>query len=107
MSASKSTNGNGNGDNHQNLESRRPLEEILAATHKLSDQVWYERHQLLEHKSQTAEYVWEPNVHALALAAARKIEAKYPKADLGPYDDFAWGMLCGKLSALRWALGDD
>jgi hypothetical protein len=32
-----------------------PLEEMLAACEKLSDQVSYERHQLLEQKSQIGE----------------------------------------------------
>lgn len=26
---------------------------------------------------------------------------------LGPYSDFDWRMINGKLSALRWVLGDD
>jgi hypothetical protein len=42
-----------------------------------------------------------------AQAAARKVEAKYGLDDLGPWSDFAWGMINGKLSALRWVLGDD
>jgi hypothetical protein len=29
------------------------------------------------------------------------------KESLGPHDDFERGMLNGKLSALRWVLGDD
>jgi hypothetical protein len=42
-----------------------------------------------------------------ALKAARKTERDYGKKHLGPWDDFEWGMINGKLSALRWALGDD
>ena len=29
------------------------------------------------------------------------------KAKCGPNDDFEWGMINGKLSAIRWVLGDD
>lgn len=42
-----------------------------------------------------------------ALRAARRVECRYGKKNLGPWDDFEWGMINGKLSALRWVLGDD
>jgi len=36
---------------------------------------------------------------------ARKLLDKYGKKNLGPYNDFEWGKLMGKLQALRWAMG--
>jgi len=42
-----------------------------------------------------------------ALKAAQSVERRYGKKSLGPWDDFEWGMINGKLSALRWVLGDE
>lgn len=39
-----------------------------------------------------------------AAVATRK---KYGANNLGPWTAFEWGMVSGKLSALRWALGDE
>jgi hypothetical protein len=42
-----------------------------------------------------------------ALKSAAKLERKYGKENLGTYSKFDWGMLNGKISALRWVLGED
>lgn len=41
------------------------------------------------------------------MKAAAKVEKRFGLENLGPWDDFEWGMLNGKLSALRWVLGDE
>jgi hypothetical protein len=51
---------------------------------------------------QTLDTVW-----AKALEAAKKAEDEVGPENVGPWDDFEFGMLNGKLSALRWVLGDD
>jgi hypothetical protein len=35
------------------------------------------------------------------------VEKKYGRENLGPYTKFDWGMMNGKLSALRWVMGDE
>jgi len=49
----------------------------------------------------------EGSVWTEALAAAKRTEEEIGLDNLGPWDDFEWGMLNGKLSALRWVLGED
>lgn len=106
-------------------EEPRPLSEILAAEHLLFRQVWYNRHWNLriaiergKHKlvsreewdkaplkrrqKMTVDTVWDS-----ALAAAKRTEEEVGLENLGPWSDFEWGMINGKLSALRWVLGDD
>jgi hypothetical protein len=104
-------------------EEPRRLEEIGNAIELLFNQVWYTRHQVTRQKIERGQTkiveketfpvkdhlrrpiqrdIWEG-----ALKAAAKVEKKYGLENLGPWDDFDWGMINGKLSALRWVLGDE
>lgn len=99
-------------------EETRGLFEILEAMDELTDKIWYNRHCSRAHGIATGRIELIPDgttrygndvihegIWAGALKAAKAVEAKYE--DTGPWDDFEWGMLNGKLSALRWVLGDD
>lgn len=101
----------------------RGLTEILEAEDLLFNQVWYNRHWGLRIGVQEGRikvvdketYPRKPgaretvqrDVWKRALEAARRVERRYGKKNLGPWDDFEWGMINGKLSALRWVLGDE
>jgi hypothetical protein len=89
------------------IDAPRSEEEIVAAIGELLDKVWYNRHLVLREKLEAGEESVDPEVWRGALKAARKVERRYGKRALGPWDDFEWGMMNGKLSALRWVLGDD
>lgn len=91
----------------QGLETPRTEPEILAAIDELFDKVWYDRHQTLRNMIKIGKATVSDEVWKSAQKASRKIEKRYGKANLGPYSDFDWGMINGKLSALRWVLGDE
>jgi hypothetical protein len=105
------------------VEEPRRLTEIVEAIDELVTKVWYNRHQVSREKIEDGTImiveketfpvkdherrpiqrdIWEG-----ALKAAAKVEKRFGLENLGPWDDFEWGMLNGKLSALRWVLGED
>jgi len=108
---------------HSWTQEPRGLTEILEAEDLLFHQVWYNRHWNLrigieEGRIKVVDKETYPrppgapetiqrDVLKGALKAARSVERRYGKKNLGPWDDFEWGMINGKLSALRWALGDE
>lgn len=85
----------------------RRTDEILEALDLLRDQIWYNRHKCWIHRVDTGQIKESPEIIRTAKAAARRVQRRRGKKNLGPWDDFEWGMLNGKMSALRWVLGDE
>jgi len=99
----------------------RAFKDILEAEEELEQKIWYNRHQIRAEKIEASEIklinrkdftiesaqntivkeIWEG-----AKKSAKRVEKKYGKENL-LWDDFDWGMLNGKLSALRWVMGED
>ena len=113
----------GYGSEFNYSQQSRRLSEIMEAEHLLYRKIWYNRHRNqrikiergIRHVVAEDEYSRAPyspeqiseGVWTMALAAAKRTEDEVGLENLGPWDDFEWGMLNGKLSALRWVLGDE
>ena len=85
----------------------RSIDEIVDAVGGFLDKIWFDRHLSLRYRIETGMEAVDPEIWKGALNSAQKVIDKYGEENLGPYSDFEWGMLNGKLSALRWVLGDD
>lgn len=85
---------------------RRNDPAILEAYNEFWNKVWWNRHQVRKQKREVegaspeeSSGLWER-----AEQAGREIEVKYGRENLG-WDDFEWGMLSGRMSALAWVMG--
>ena len=85
---------------------QRTEAEIIAAEQEFFDRVWYGRSMMHSPAELRANGTPEDIIGGM-LSSRKEVEEKYGKDNLGPYSDFEWGMINGKLSALRWTLGDD
>ncbi|MBR0830123.1 DUF4935 domain-containing protein [Bradyrhizobium manausense] len=101
----------------------RSVTDIHEALDELTDKIWYDRHMVSRHKIERGvekivpklpDVPWpkrknpiQQDVWERALKAAAMVEKKYGKESVGPWSKFDWGMMNGKLSALRLVLGDE
>jgi hypothetical protein len=84
----------------------RPDEQIHKAAHLYFEKLWYYRCYL--DQVDQFERGLIPCVNDKAEAAAEKLRQEFGREELeGPYTDFEWGMINGKLSALRWVSGEE
>jgi hypothetical protein len=82
----------------------RNVKSILKAEEEFYYKVWYGRKAPVEFYREKGT---PENIIKGMLKAKRDVEKRFGKKNLGPLTDFEWGMLSGKLSALRWVLGDE
>jgi hypothetical protein len=85
----------------------RTEDEIYTIIDEITDKIWYDRHQMLKYHIKEKATKVDTEIWNGAIDAAKKVEEKYGIENLGLHGDFEWGMLNGKLSALRWVTGDE
>ena len=88
---------------------RRNDKSIIDEYNELWEKVWYNRQQVRRerlaagdvHLTQMDKKMLKDNESIL-----RDIEERYGKENLR-WDDFEWGLLSGRMSALAWVMGSD
>jgi hypothetical protein len=87
---------------------RRNDASLIEAATEFEERIWYDRKLVLQQRVAAGEDTIDAEIEKGMLKAMRRVERKYGgKKKLRYYyqDDFGWGMMCGKLSALRWVVG--
>jgi hypothetical protein len=84
----------------------RRVSEILKAESEFMDRLWYGRKPADEDVNGLD---WADDIKAGMLAAKRRMEEQYGAEELAKdvESDWTWGYLSGRISALRWVLGDE
>jgi hypothetical protein len=99
-------------DNHDReipMILRRSDRAIFRVEQEFETVILYDRKLMLQERLKAGKDSIDPEIENGMLKAMRAAERKYGKRKIRNYyqDDFGWGMLNGKLSALRWVMGDD
>ena len=83
----------------------RNVKAIMRAEEEFFDRVWHDRQMLLLSLDSGSKAKTPSKLLKGMILDAKRVRQKYGKTKFGPYSDFEWGMINGKLSALRWVLG--
>lgn len=90
------------------MSAGRTKADILRAEEEFFDRVWYNRKLvMLEAIRDGREGMPSEDIMDAMTQGMRRCEEKYGGQEKLVYDDFEWGMVNGKLSALRWVLGEE
>lgn len=88
-------------------QANRTIGELISAEREFTEKIWFDRHLLLKEQVDKGIIVVDPDIWEGAIKSAQNIIERYGEENLGPYSDYEWGMLNGKLSTLRWIMGDE
>lgn len=85
----------------------RSIKELQITEQELADKIWYNRKLvMLDNIMRKREKMPPEDIMDGMTAGMRKCEEKYGEENL-VFDDFEWGMINGKLSAIRWVLDEE
>lgn len=84
----------------------RSARALMKELRVFEDKLWFNRHQMIKNLNDTKKIEINPEIWKRALKEENKMIKKYGKKNLGFYTDFEWGLLNGKISALRWLTGE-
>jgi hypothetical protein len=89
--------------------SKRNLEEIREAEAYLTNILWWNRSTGFDenYKARVKNGEMSQETYDEVIKGRKRIEEEIPEEDRIPKDQYEWGVICGKLSALRWVLGFD
>jgi hypothetical protein len=85
---------------------RRSDASIIAHHNECLDRVWYVRHKVAMQEVWEGKSTTDPEILKQAIKAANQIEQTYG-VDTLCLDDWEYGCVSGKLSALTWVLGSE
>lgn len=80
-------------------------DEIGDAIGEFHDKIWYNRKWMMFENIESSKEKIDKKILAQVKKEMRHMEKKYGGKENMIWDDFDWGMLNGKLSALRWVIG--
>jgi len=89
---------------------RRGDKQISAMLAEFQEKAWWARHQAWQQKIERGDEVLknrhQRHIYAGACKSAARVEAKYGRENL-VWDDFEFGLLNGRISALAWVFGSE
>jgi hypothetical protein len=87
---------------------RRNDEALLKTYNEFWDKVWWNRHQAWRARVEAGEQLSDVDreLYERAEEKAAEIAEQYGRDEL-VLDEFEWGMLNGRMSALAWVLGSE
>jgi hypothetical protein len=85
----------------------RPQTQIAEAEEEFFNRVWYQRHLMLAYRGKQSKEKTPPDILRTARAAAKRLREKYGEDISKPCTEWEYGFMSGKLSALRWVLGEE